>query len=102
VVLKVRVAQHLLTLLLDDRIRPLSPMTLVMLILSGMTARIVIQIHYRAACAPVPSLRHPLNGFKAMTHVLWFTSPDNWKNLFDSVPFGHSAVEMAIDKESKW
>ena len=67
-VLKVRVAQHLLTLLLDDRIRPLSPMTLVMLILSGMTARIVIQIHYRAACAPVPSLRHPLNGFKAMSY----------------------------------
>jgi ferric-chelate reductase len=34
-------------------------------------------------------------------HVLWFASPDNWRNRFASVPFGHGAVEMAIDKESK-
>jgi hypothetical protein len=31
-------------------------------------------------------------------HVVWFSSPDDWKNLFASVPFGHSAV---LDKESK-
>jgi ferric-chelate reductase len=34
-------------------------------------------------------------------HILWFTGPDNWRNRFASVPFGHSAIGMAIDKESK-